>query len=222
METTPKTLSSFSKIIELTMIKKNYRLQLAKMLKLYKEYSTDEAMLIVESDKDTLEVGDEVFVETEEGVTPAQDGEYNDTVNNKIYVVAGGTITEIREKEQENNAEEGNQEGNQEGSQEENMENNEGSDNGSDNGNSQDGTGSTSEMETENETLKAENEALKSKVAELEATVSDLEDQIAAYKAKEEETEPSAEEAEKFASMKPKTELEKKLETAKLLMKAIK
>lgn len=207
------------------MIKKNYRLQLAKMLKLYKEYSTEEAMLIVESDKDALEVGDEVFVETEEGMTPAQDGEYNDTVNNKIYVVAGGSVTEIREKEVENTNEEGNQEGNQEGSTEENMEEN-GSQNGEDNGNNANNesneTGSTSEVEAEVEALKSENEALKAKVAELEATVSDLEDQVAAYKAKEEETEPSAEEAEKFSSMKPKTEIEKKLEAAKIILKAVK
>ena len=199
------------------MINKGYRLQLAKMLKLYKEVSTNEAVLVAEADE--IEVGTEVFVEGEEGMTPAPDGEYTDSVENKIYVVAGGTITEIREKEQENNVEEGNQEGNQE----ENMENNEGSDNGSDNGNSQDGSGSTSEMETENETLKAENEALKSKVAELEATVSDLEDQIAAYKAKEEETEaPAAEEAEKFSKQTGNKALDKKLAAAKVILNAIK
>lgn len=201
------------------MINKGYRLQLAKLLKLYKEVTTEEATLIAEADE--IEVGTEVFVEGEEGMTPAPDGEYTDTVNNKIIVVAGGTVTEIREKEQENNAEEGNQEGNQEGSQEENMENNEGSDNGSDNGNSQDGSGSTSEMETENETLKAENEALKAKVAELEATVSDLEDQVAAYKAKEEETEPAADDVEKFSKTGNKA-LDKKLAAAKVILNAIK
>ena len=201
------------------MINKGYRLQLAKLLKLYKEVATEEATLIAEADE--IEVGTEVFVEGEEGMTPAPDGEYNDTVENKIYVVAGGTITEIREKEQENNTEEGNQEGNQEGTQEENMENNEGSDNGSDNGNSQDGTGSTSEMETENEALKAENEALKAKVAELEATVSDLEDQIAAYKAKEEETEPAADDVEKFSKTGNKA-LDKKLAAAKAILNAVK
>lgn len=201
------------------MINKGYRLQLAKMLKLYKEVSTNEAVLVAEADE--FEVGTEVFVESEEGMTPAPDGEYTDSVENKIYVVSGGTITEIREKEQENNAEEGNQEGNQEGSQEENMENNEGSDNGSDNGNSQDGTGSTSEMETENEALKAENEALKAKVAELEATVSDLEDQVAAYKAKEEETEPAADDVEKFSKTGNKA-LDKKLAAAKVILNAIK
>ena len=204
-------------------INKNYRLQLAKMLKLYTEVSVEDGTLISESEDNELKVGDEVFVEGESGLIPAPDQEYVDTVNNRIIVVVGGTVTEIREKEQENNANEGNQEGNQEGSQEENMENNEGSDNGSDNGNSQDGTGSTSEVEAEVEALKAENEALKAKVAELEATVSDLEDQIAAYKAKEEETEaPAAEEAEKFSKQTGNKALDKKLAAAKVILNAIK
>ena len=201
------------------MIDKKYRLSLAALLKLYKEVSTDRAMLVAEADE--IEVGTEVFVKGEEGMEPAQDGEYTDTVENKIYVVAGGTVTEIREKEIENKpAEEGTQE-----NAEENMENNEGSDNGegNDNNNTADDTNSTSEVEAEVETLKAENEALKAKVAELEATVSDLEDQVAAYKAKEEETAPAAEEAEKFASQKtgdPK--LDKKMKAAAAIRAALK
>lgn len=207
------------------MINRGYRLQLAKLLKLYKEVATEEATLIAEADE--IEVGTEVYVESEEGMTPAPDGEYTDTVDNRIIVVAGGTITEIREKEQETNTEEGNQEGNQEGAQEENMEEN-GSENGSDNGNDANNesneTGSTNEVEAEVEALKAENEALKSKVAELEATVSDLEDQIAAYKAKEEETEaPAAEEAEKFSKESTGNKaLDKKLAAAKVILNAVK
>ena len=205
------------------MINKGYRLALAKMLKLYKEISTDNAVLVAEADE--IEIGTEVFVEGEEGMVPAPDGEYTDTVENKIYTVAGGTITEIKEKENTMETGSGNgEEGNQEGSQEENMENNEGSDNGSDNGNSENDTNSTSEMETENETLKAENEALKAKIAELEATVSDLEDQIAAYKAKEEETEaPAAEDAEKFAKQTTgDAKLDKKLAAARRILNAVK
>lgn len=202
------------------MIDKKYRLSLAALLKLYKEVSTDKAMLVAEADE--IEVGTEVFVKGEEGMEPAQDGEYIDESENKIYVVAGGTVTEIREKEIENAPAE---EGNQEGNQEENMENNEGSDNGegNDNNDTTDDTNSTSEVEAEVEALKAENEALKAKVAELEATVSDLEDQVAAYKAKEEETAPAAEEAEKFASQKtgdPK--LDKKMKAAAAIRAALK
>ena len=201
------------------MIDKKYRLSLAALLKLYKEVSTDKAMLVAEADE--IEVGTEVFVKGEEGMEPAQDGEYIDESENKIYVVAGGTVTEIREKEIENApAEEGTQE-----NTEENMENNEGSDNGEGNNdnNTADDTNSTSEVEAEVEALKAENEALKAKVAELEATVSDLEDQVAAYKAKEEETAPAAEEAEKFASQKtgdPK--LDKKMKAAAAIRAALK
>ena len=205
------------------MINKGYRLALAKMLKLYKEISTDNAVLVAEADE--IEIGTEVFVEGEEGMVPAPDGEYTDTVENKIYTVAGGTITEIKEKENTMETGSGNgEEGNQEGSQEENMENNEGSDNGSDNGNSENDTNSTSEVEAEVEALKAENEALKAKVAELEATVSDLEDQIAAYKAKEEETEaPAAEDAEKFAKQTTgDAKLDKKLAAARRILNAVK
>lgn len=207
------------------MINKGYRLALAKMLKLYKEISTTEAVLVAEADE--IEVGTEVFVEGEEGMIPAPDGEYTDTVENKIYVVAGGTITEIREKEStmetgSGNGEEGNQEGNNE-----NMEEN--SDNGEDANNSADGSDASAEGQDENkdnemEALKEENEALKAKVAELEATVSDLEDQIAAYKAKEEETEaPAAEDAEKFAKESTgDAKLDKKLAAARRILNAVK
>lgn len=183
------------------MISKKYRLALAKMLKLYKEISTEQGNLVAEAEE--IVVGTEVFVDGEEGMTPAQDGEYVDTVNNLIYVVAGGTVTEIKEKE---NTLEGNLEDNQEsgsdngeGNQEEN--NDSSQDGTGDDNDSKDGTSDTGKMEdnAEIDTLKGENEALKAKIAELEATVSDLEDQIAAYKAKEEETAPSAEDAERFS-----------------------
>lgn len=206
------------------MINRGYRLSLAKLLKLYKEISTKEAVLVAEADE--IEVGTEVYVESEEGMTPAPDGEYTDTVENKIYTVAGGTITEIKEKEStmetgSDNGEEGNQEGA--------MENQEGSENGEDSNNSADGSDASAEGQGENkdnemETLKEENEALKAKVAELEATVSDLEDQIAAYKAKEEETEaPAAEDAEKFAKQTTgDAKLDKKLAAARRILNAVK
>lgn len=203
------------------MVERKYRLALAKLLKLYKEISTKEAVLVAEADE--IEVGTEVFVEGEDGMTPAPDGEYTDTVENKIYVVAGGTITEIREKETTMETGSGNgEEGNTE-----NMEENSG--NGEDANNSADGTDTTAEGQDENkdnemEALKEENEALKAKVAELEATVSDLEDQIAAYKAKEEETEaPAAEEAEKFAKESTgDAKLDKKLAAARRILNAVK
>jgi len=200
------------------MISKKYRLALAKMLKLYKEISTEKGNLVAEAEE--IVVGTEVFVDGEEGMTPAQDGEYVDTVNNLVYVVAGGTVTEIKEKEQENPLE-GNLEDNQEKGSDNGEENNEGSQDGTgdDNG-SQDGTGDTGKMEdnSEMDALKGENEALKAKIAELEATVSDLEDQIAAYKAKEEETDPSADDAEKFSKQGTGDRaLDKKMKAAKAI-----
>ena len=212
------------------MINKGYRLALAKMLKLYKEISTNEAVLVAEADE--IEVGTEVFVEGEDGMVPAQDGEYTDTVENKIYVVAGGTITEIREKE--TTMEPGN-----EGNTEENLENNEGSDNGSDNRSDNgeantntepegqdNGEGNQGEDNTEDKVKELEGalEAANAKIAELEATVSDLEDQIAAYKAKEEETEaPAAEDAEKFAKQTTgDSKLDKKLAAARRILNAVK
>ena len=191
-------------------ISKSYRLKLARMLKLYTEVSTDNGTLISESDDNVLKVGDEVFVEGEEGLVPAPDQEYVDTVNNVIYVIVGSTVSEIKEKE---NTLEGNLEDNQEKGSDNGEENNEGSQDGTgdDNG-SKDGTGDTNKMEDNTEGNQAEDntedkvkelesalEAANAKIAELEATVSDLEDQIAAYKAKEEETDPSADDAEKFS-----------------------
>lgn len=208
-------------------IKKSYRLALAKMLKLYTEVSVDGGTLISESEDNELKVGDEVFVEGTDGLEPAPDQEYVDQVNNRIIVVVGGTITEIREKEIEN-----------QGNTEENLENNEGSGNGSDNGsdNGEANTNTESEGQDNGEGNQAENntedkvkelegalEAANAKIAELEATVSDLEDQIAAYKAKEEETEPSAEEAEKFSKQTTENKaLSKKLAAAKAILNAVK
>lgn len=214
------------------MINKGYRLALAKMLKLYKEISTKEAVLVAEADE--IEVGTEVFVEGEGGMTPAPDGIYTDTVENKLYTVAGGTITEIKEKE--NTMETGSDNG-EEGKTEENLENNEGSDNGKDTNNSADGSdasaegqdngeGNQGEDNTENKVAELESalEAANAKIAELEATVSDLEDQIAAYKAKEEETEaPAAEDAEKFAKQTTgDSKLDKKLAAARRILNAVK
>lgn len=208
------------------MISKKYRLALAKMLKLYKEISTEQGNLVAEAEE--IVVGTEVFVDGEEGMVPAQDGEYIDAVNNLIYVIAGGTVTEIKEKE---NTLEENLEDNQEKGSDNGEENNKGSQDGTgdDNG-SQDGTSDTDKMEDnaemdalkgELEAKNAENEVLKAKVAELEATVSDLEDQIAAYKAKEEETAPSAEDAEKFSKQGTGDKaLDKKMKAAKAIRSA--
>lgn len=58
------------------------------------EISTNEGLLIY--DGENLEVGKEVFVEGDEGLVPAKDGEY--TVGESIVTVEGGKIISIVEK----------------------------------------------------------------------------------------------------------------------------
>ena len=71
--------------------------KLKKMLLSLSEISTNEGLLIY--DGDNLEVGDEVFMEGDEGLTPAKDGLY--TYDNEIIEVEGGVVKTISEKEVE-------------------------------------------------------------------------------------------------------------------------
>ena len=76
--------------------------KLKKMLLSLSEISTNEGLLIY--DGDNLEVGDEVFMEGDEGLTPAKDGLY--TYDNEIIEVEGGVVKTISEKEVEQPEEE--------------------------------------------------------------------------------------------------------------------
>lgn len=169
-------------------MKKNIRLQLAHMLKLYKEVSTEQGILCVEGED--FNIGDEVFLITEDNeVIPAHDAEYK--AGETVYVIVDGKLAEIREEKVEDPEPE--KEPEQEPIQTEEQE-------------------PEKEPETEpaaeptdnqalideNTALKAENEELKAKVAELEAKVAELEAKIKEYEEKAAETEPSAEEEEKF------------------------
>lgn len=66
------------------------------------EVSTEQGLLIY--DGENLEVGKEVFVDGEEGLVPAKDGEY--TYNDEIILVEGGIVKTISEKEIEQPTEE--------------------------------------------------------------------------------------------------------------------
>ena len=68
--------------------------KLKKMLLSLSEVTTKEGVVLI-TDGD-MEVGLEVFVDGDEGLTPAPDGEF--TVDDNIVVVEGGKIVEIREK----------------------------------------------------------------------------------------------------------------------------
>ena len=68
--------------------------KLKKMLLSLSEVTTKEGVVLI-TDGD-LEVGLEVFVDGDEGLTPAPDGEF--TIDDNIVVVEGGKIIEIKEK----------------------------------------------------------------------------------------------------------------------------
>lgn len=205
------------------MITQKYRLALARMLKLYKEYSTDQGLLICETDGE-LTVGTNVYVESEEGLIPAKNGEYINIAENLIYTVEGGEISAIAEKPIENSIEEDNieetveetvtEESVTEEKVEETDENNE--------------TSAEPEVEDETETPESKTEAeikideLEAKNAELEARIAELEAIIAEYKKKEEEVNPTVEEMEKFQNQKTgNTILDKKMKAAKQISSSL-
>lgn len=68
--------------------------KLKKALLSLKEVSTKEGITLI-TDDDTFEVGMEVFVDGEDGLEPAKDGEY--TVDDNIVTVEGGKIVAIVE-----------------------------------------------------------------------------------------------------------------------------
>ena len=68
--------------------------KLKKALLSLEEIPTKEGVVLINAGD--IEVGLEVFVDGDEGLTPAPDGEY--TVDESIVVVEGGKIVEIREK----------------------------------------------------------------------------------------------------------------------------
>ena len=65
------------------------------MLLSLSEIPTKEGIVLI-TDSDDLEVGLEVFVDGDAGLTPAPDGEF--TIDNNIILVEGGKIVEIKEK----------------------------------------------------------------------------------------------------------------------------
>ena len=69
--------------------------KLKKMLLSLSEIPTKEGIILI-TDSDDMEVGLEVFVDGDEGLTPAPDGEF--TVGDNIILVEGGKIVEIKEK----------------------------------------------------------------------------------------------------------------------------
>lgn len=73
---------------------KNKLFKLKKALLALEEIATEEGVTLVTDNE--MEVGAEVFVNGDEGLVPASDGEYN--YNGKVITVEGGVITAIVDK----------------------------------------------------------------------------------------------------------------------------
>lgn len=127
----------------------NKLFKMAKAILKLAEITTDKETLIVEGE---IEVGKPVFVESEDGPTPAENGDYT-LENGDIVVISDGVIIEIKKVEEEM----------------EEMEEIE-----------EDPTPDPriAELETENEALKTENEELKTRIAELEAKIAEQEEKL--------------------------------------------
>ena len=78
------------------MFNKKFMLKLARMVMKFAEVETDKGLLTYEGE---LVVGNEVFIEKDGELIPAEDGEY--VAEDKTIVVKDGKITEIVMKEDE-------------------------------------------------------------------------------------------------------------------------
>lgn len=78
------------------MFNKKFMLKLARMLMKFAEVETDKGLLTYEGE---LEVGNEVFIEKDGELIPAEDGEY--VAGDKTITVKDGKIAEIVEVEVE-------------------------------------------------------------------------------------------------------------------------
>lgn len=83
------------------MEKKQFLLKLSKMILNLASVETDKGVLIYEGE---LGEGVEVFIEKEEELVPAEDGEYK--VEDKTIVIEGGVVKEIIEVEKKPEVEE--------------------------------------------------------------------------------------------------------------------
>lgn len=73
-------------------MKKNFMMKLAKLIMKFAEIETDKGELIYEGE---LVEGVEVFIEIEDELTPAPDGEYR--TEDRVITVEGGKVVKIEE-----------------------------------------------------------------------------------------------------------------------------
>ena len=188
-----------------TMIfSKDKLFKLKKALLSLGEVSTEQGLLIY--DGEDLEVGKEVFVDGDEGLVPASDGEY--TYNDQIILVEGGLVKSITEKEIEQPAEETEETTETETVETETSE--------------EEKTEETEETETETEETETEEEVEGPTVEELQAIIEEQKAMIESLKAENEELkkkleEPAAEPAEEeFKKENPEKE-DKKIDFSKYI-----
>ena len=161
------------------------------MLLSLSEIPTKEGIVLI-TDSDNMEVGLEVFVDGDEGLTPAPDGEY--TVDENIVVVEGAKIVEIKEKPLEQPEEKPEEE------EKKPMENP--TEPSEESSTIDDLNSIIEEQKAMIETLKAENENLKSEIEDLKKKLE----------------EPLAEPAEEqFKNEKPIVEKETKIDFSKYI-----
>ena len=181
-------------------MKKNLRLQLAHMLKLYKEVAVEDGILCTEAEE--FVVGDEMFLIVDGEAVPAHDGEYK--AGEVVYVIAEGKLVEIKEEKVADPEPEPEPEPAPEPEPTPDPEPAPDPEPTPD--------PEPAEDSEEVKALKEENEALKAKVEELEAKIKE-------YEEKAKETEPSAEEAEKFANKKTEDKFNKVMQRMAYLKK---
>lgn len=175
--------------------------------------STEDGTTLV-YDNDVLEVGAEVFIDGDEGMTPAPDKDY--LYDGKTITVEGGKVTSIVENEIEQPEEETTEEVIEETTEEETTEVTE-----------EETTEETTEEVTEEETTEEETEEtieeptvdeLKAIIDEQKAVIEDLKAQIEELTKRLEE--PAAEPAEEeFKNQKPITTGNSKIDFSKYIKK---
>ena len=172
-------------------MKKNLRLQLAHMLKLYKEVAVEDGILCTEAEE--FVVGDEMFLIVDGEAVPAHDGEYK--AGEVVYVVAEGKLVEIKEEKVADPDPEPEPEPEPEKEPETEPEPAADPEPEKEPETEPEESEEVKALKQELNVVKEENEALKAKVQELEAKIKE-------YEEKESKTEQSAEDAEKFSKQK--------------------
>lgn len=202
----------YKKTIRTMLFDKKNLYSLKKALLKLNDLSTEEGVTLIWDGDGELEAGNEVFVDGEEGLEPAKDGQY--TYNGKTIMVEGGIVTDITLKPVEQPAEEETTENTEvkEEVREETSEEKE-----------EEETETTTETETE-ETTEETEEPEGPTVEELQAIIEEQKAMIESLKAENEELkakleEPAGEPAEEAFKKQAPTEKKSSIDFSKYIRK---